>query len=369
VIAADGAGSGIRKLLGIDREDYGFNEKWLVVDARKKRDLQFAFDCGQICDPRRPVTILPLGKRHRRWEWALLPGESAADLEKPEAAWRLLGEQGVTPDDVEIIRQLVYTFEARHATRWREGRVFLAGDAAHTMPPFMGQGMCSGLRDAKNLIWKLHLVLLGVAGEELLDTYEPERSPHTKDWTIISIEAGKIPCTLDPEEARQRDERFKAGWLPPMPDFPKLVNGVLSRTGDGTPAGAAGTLGLQARIRKEGRVELFDEFYPTTAFSVISIAGDPRGVLRPDQIVALNRMGVHLVELGPQAGVEDLNGAYRDYMAEIGASVVVNRPDLYVFGACADLAQLPDLIDDLLAQLHYTGEVGIAHQEKARAVV
>ena len=220
LVAADGANSYVRRSLGIPRRDLGFNEQWLVVDARKKREVTLDFDCGQICDPRRPVTVLPLGRRHRRWEWALLPGERAADLERPDFAWTLLAEQGVGPDDVEIIRQLVYTFEARHAERFRQGRVFLIGDAAHTMPPFMGQGMCSGIRDAANLAWKLDLVLRDAATDALLDTYERERSPHSLDWTLISLEAGKVPCTLDPELARQRDALFKSGWLPPMPNFP-----------------------------------------------------------------------------------------------------------------------------------------------------
>ena len=235
LVAADGANSTVRRRLGIVRDDLGFNERWLVVDVRKKRPLTLEFDCGQICDPARPITVLPLGKRHRRWEWAMLPGETVEHLERPETAWRLLADWNVTLEDAEIVRQLVYTFEARLATEWRRGRVFLMGDACHTMPPFMGQGMCSGIRDARNLAWKLDLVLRGVAGDALLDAYQQERLPHARDWTVISLEAGKIPCTLDPDVARERDTKFRAGWRPPMPDSPSLRPASSIPMAAGTP--------------------------------------------------------------------------------------------------------------------------------------
>ncbi|WFU91357.1 bifunctional 3-(3-hydroxy-phenyl)propionate/3-hydroxycinnamic acid hydroxylase (plasmid) [Rhizobium sp. CC1099] len=359
VVAADGANSGVRRMLGIDRDDFGFNEKWLVVDARKKREFSLDFDCGQICDPRRPVTVLPLGKRHRRWEWALLPGEAAADLEQPKMAWKLLAEQNVFSDDVEIIRQLVYTFEARHAQEWSKGRIFLAGDAAHTTPPFMGQGMCSGLRDAKNLAWKLDLVLRGISEPSILDTYEQERSPHTRDWTIISLEAGKVPCTLDQEEARLRDEKFRSGWMPPMPDFPKLVEGILASPETGSPVYLNGTLSLQAPVLKDGKRALFDEFFPSTRFVVISTVANPASVLSQSRIDALERIGVWFVYVGPEADadIQDIDGAYGTYFRENNIEVLIQRPDFYVFGASEKLSDLGSLADDLLDQLHLVSDV------------
>ncbi|TCR80731.1 bifunctional 3-(3-hydroxy-phenyl)propionate/3-hydroxycinnamic acid hydroxylase [Rhizobium sp. BK376] len=374
VVAADGANSSVRRMLKIERDDFGFNEKWLVVDARKKRDFSLDFDCGQICDPRRPVTVLPLGKRHRRWEWAMMPGETAADLEKPEAAWRLLAEQNVFPDDVEIIRQLVYTFEARHAQQWSKGRIFLAGDAAHTTPPFMGQGMCSGLRDAKNLSWKLDLIARGISEPSLLDTYERERSPHTRDWTIISLEAGKVPCTLDPEEARLRDEKFREGWMPPMPDFPKLVDGILASPEIGSPAYLNGTLSLQAAVKRDGSVTLFDEFFPSTRFVLVSSVANPASVLSQSQIDRLEAIGVWFVHVGtgPDADVEDIDGAYAAYFRDNHIEAVVHRPDFYVFGASEKLANLGALVDDLLNQLHLSTNVDAprtetTHQDRADA--
>jgi 2-polyprenyl-6-methoxyphenol hydroxylase-like FAD-dependent oxidoreductase len=362
VVACDGANSRTRQMLGIDRDDLGFNEKWLVIDARIKRPFSLAFDSGQVCDPRRPTTVLPLGKDHRRWEWHLRPDENPEDFLRPDKAWELLAPFDVTEHDVEPVRQLVYTFEARIAHRWRSGRVFLAGDAAHTMPPFMGQGMCSGMRDARNLAWKLDLVLSGVADETLLDTYQVERDPHVRDWTVISLESGRIPCIIDPEEARKRDEMFRAGFRPPMPDFPQLVNGILHRTADGSPLAPAGELGLQGRVRIADRIDLFDRLLPTTGFTVVSITDDPRTTLGPRRTAALERLGCHFYTVrsaasGPnrssgtpgRTDIVDVDGTYAEYFRTRGIDVVINRPDFYVFGG-SDLSGLAALADDLLDQ-------------------
>lgn len=349
LIASDGANSFVRRSLGIHREDFGFNEQWLVVDARKKRDVTLDFDCGQMCDPARPITVLPLGKRHRRWEWMRLPGETAEELTRPETAWRLLADFKLTPDDLHIIRQLVYTFEARLAHEWRRGRVVLMGDAIHTMPPFMGQGMCSGMRDTKNLVWKLDLLLRGVVGDGILDTYMAERLPHVRDWTLISLEAGKVPCTVDPAKARERDELFRSGWRPPMPNFPRLIAGVIQTDATGKPTSRAGDLSLQARVERDGRIELFDTFFPPLGFSIVSTVANPRSVLRDDQIVFLRRLRTEFVHVGGDVG--DADGTYRDFFAAHGIEAVVNRPDFYVFGTAPSLSDLPALVDDLWRQL------------------
>jgi hypothetical protein len=284
----------------------------------------------------------------------MLPGETREQLEKPETAWKLLAEQGVTQDDVEIVRQIVYTFEARIAKQWRKGRAFLIGDAAHTMPPFQGQGMCSGMRDAKNLAWKFDYVLRGLATPELLDTYQEERYPHVHDWTVISIESGKIPCTLDPVAAEERDARFRSGWRPPMPEFPKLRNGILGRDPSGALLPLAGELGLQAKVARNGKEALFDDLIANHGYVVISTAGDPRKHLRADQASLLERLGVTYAWLGAAdsdgADAVDVNGSYRDYFSKHGIEVLVVRPDFYVFGGTT-LANLSAVVDDLQAQL------------------
>ena len=356
LIASDGANSPVRRQLDIAQDDLGFNERWLIVDALRKRELRkFDPDCGQICDPRRPVTILPLGKRHRRWEWYMFENETTEEFLKPAKAWELLAEQGVTPDDVEIIRQLPYVFSARLAKCWRNGRIFLMGDAAHTMPPFMGQGMCSGIRDATNLSWKLDLVLRGVCTPEIFDTYQQERLPHVRDWTLISIESGKLPCTVDPKAAEERDQKFRDGWKPPMPDFPKLIDGIFYRQADGSLTAPSGDLAVQARVSIDGKVDLLDAFLPKGKFLVLCTGADGASVLDVDQLARLDKLGTvfsNVVPANSQKGSEpvDVDGRYAAYFAEYGIEVLVMRPDFYVFGA-GRLAELPAIVQDLLDQL------------------
>ena len=364
LVGADGAGSAVRRWLGIEREDLGFNERWLDVDVRTKHELSFDFDCGQICDPARPRTVLPLGKRHRRWEWSLLEGETVEEFQTPGKAWELLSGFGVGPDDVDIVRQLVYTFEARTAVQWRRGRAFLVGDAAHTMPPFMGQGMCSGMRDAKNLTWKLDLVLRGLAPESLLDSYQEEMRPYALDWTVISLEAGKVPCITDPVAARERDDLFRSGFRPPMPDFPQVRHGVIVRDDDDRPLEAAGQLGVQGRVTRGDTTELFDRAFEAAGkWQVISTVRDPRSVLAPAQIELLERLGTVFAHLSPDVGGDavDADGDYAAYLTQRGAEVVVMRPDFYVFGTAAHLNELPTLVDQLQRRLGMASSMDSAY--------
>ncbi|WP_213958859.1 bifunctional 3-(3-hydroxy-phenyl)propionate/3-hydroxycinnamic acid hydroxylase [Variovorax sp. dw_954] len=348
LVASDGANSPVRQQLAIEQQDLGFNERWLVVDARRKRELaRFDPDCGQICDPRRPVTVLPLGKRHRRWEWYMFEGETPEAFSHPEKAWELLADQGVTPDDVEIVRQLPYVFSARLAERWRDGRVLLMGDAAHTMPPFMGQGMCSGIRDAANLSWKLDLVLRGLSNMDLLDSYEAERSPHVRDWTLISIESGKLPCTVDFSAAEERDARFRNGWQPPMPAFPKLDSGLLHRESDGSLRAPVGDLAVQGRVLLRGAVSLLDSFSPKGKFALLSVVGDPMSMLDAHRRAKMEALGVYAYYIDAKM---DVDGDYGAYFQRHGVETILVRPDFYVFGGC-EAGQLGSVVDDLLAQL------------------
>ncbi|MDP9792147.1 3-(3-hydroxy-phenyl)propionate hydroxylase [Catenuloplanes nepalensis] len=170
VLACDGANSTVRALIGARSTDLGYSEDWLVVDAVSGDDLGHWGGVHQVSDPRRAATFMRIGADRYRWEFRLLPGETAdgPDTDALLAPW-------TGSASVEIRRRIAYTFRARIADRWRHGRVFLLGDAAHETPPFIGQGLGAGLRDAANLAWKLELVLTGRAGEALLDTYQRER--------------------------------------------------------------------------------------------------------------------------------------------------------------------------------------------------
>ncbi|GAA3310886.1 hypothetical protein GCM10020295_79160 [Streptomyces cinereospinus] len=201
VIGADGANSFVRSTMATSVTDLGFFYDWLVVDVLPHDQAEWSPKNWQLCDPERPTTLVSGGPGRRRWEFVRLPHENAEELNTPEAAWRLLEPWGRTPDNTTIERHTVYTFQARWVDRWREGRLFLAGDAAHQMPPFAGQGMCSGLRDAMNLAWKLGLVLDGRADPALLDTYTSERSEHVQHAIGMSMALGQVICVLDPDAA------------------------------------------------------------------------------------------------------------------------------------------------------------------------
>jgi len=188
VVACDGGGGSTRDQLGIGFVDLGFDENWLVVDVMLHREPVPALPrvIQQVCDPTRLASFVPGHAAHRRWEFRL-HGDEQPD------PWSLLAAWGVTPQHAELIRAVPYRFHALVADRWRggpDGRLFLAGDAAHMMPPFMGQGMCSGVRDAANLAWKLAEVVTGAAPADLLATYEAERRVHTEAVVAMSVAAG-----------------------------------------------------------------------------------------------------------------------------------------------------------------------------------
>jgi 3-(3-hydroxy-phenyl)propionate hydroxylase len=191
VIACDGASSSLRKASGIAWESLGYDCDWLVVDVRLKCDVALPRSMTQVCDPARPATVIPLPLRMHRWEFQLRPGETRAEMEDPRRIWELLAPW-LSPDDAEIVRGVVYRFHATIAARFRHGRVFLAGDAAHQTPPFMGQGLCSGVRDAHNLIWKIAEVTRGRSPDALLDTYEEERRPMALAAVEHSVNTGKL---------------------------------------------------------------------------------------------------------------------------------------------------------------------------------
>lgn len=352
LVGCDGANSTVRAAIGSPTTDLGFFYDWLIVDVLPHEPRQWCPANLQICDPRRPTTAVSGGPGRRRWEFMRLPEETVEALNTEETAWRLLAPWGMTPRNATLERHAVYTFQARWTEQWRSGRLLLAGDAAHLMPPFAGQGMCSGIRDAANLAWKLDLVLAGIAGPELLDTYTAERRAHVQHAIGMSVELGKVICVMDPDVAAQRDARMTglggdpAKVLPPLPP-PRLTDGLLLRTADGSPAPGAGLLSPQPRVTLDGRAGLLDDVVGQGF--VVAAAFDPAAALRPDQLGFLRDIGAHLVHLGGE--VRDLDGSYLPYLAGHGATAVVRRPDHYVFAMAADACGLAVAVDDLRHQL------------------
>ncbi|WNZ13682.1 bifunctional 3-(3-hydroxy-phenyl)propionate/3-hydroxycinnamic acid hydroxylase [Streptomyces sp. 11x1] len=185
VLGCDGANSLTREAIGAVWEDLRFEERWRVIDVRTDADVRCWEGVDQVCDPDRPATFMRVGEDRYRWEFRLREG-----VEQPV---RELVAPWLPPrydEDFEIVREAQYTFRARLADRWRGGRVFLLGDAAHLTPPFIGQGLCSGLRDAYNLTWKLARVLQQGAEERILETYESERKPHARHVIRLAVAMG-----------------------------------------------------------------------------------------------------------------------------------------------------------------------------------
>ena len=237
VVGCDGANSTVRGLAGLPVHDLGFFFDWLIVDVvlDESWPAQRVFDPinVQICDPARPTTAVSGGPGRRRWEFMRLPHETLDELNDEQRAWELLAPWDVHPDNARLERHAVYTFNARYAEQWRAGRVLIAGDAAHLMPPFAGQGMCAGLRDAANLAWKLDLVLDGRASDALLDTYQEERLPSARSAIDFSMELGKVICVPDPDDAAARDAAMAAGVTDEpvaAPGLPGLGAGLIHAT-------------------------------------------------------------------------------------------------------------------------------------------
>jgi 2-polyprenyl-6-methoxyphenol hydroxylase-like FAD-dependent oxidoreductase len=353
LIGADGANSFVREASGITRRDLGFQERWLVVDAEPREmgafaDLPIA---GQLCDPKRPTTLVQSGPRHRRWEFMLLPDEQPSDFEEPDRVWSLL-KPWYRPEDGPLTRSAVYEFRSMLAADMRKGRVLLVGDAAHVTPPFLGQGLCSGLRDAVNVAWKLDLVLRGLATDELLDTVSVERQPQNEAVIGLAVELGKVVCQLDPELAAERDATLRQAGPPPPLELAPLSEGVLH---DADPL--AGALSIQARVARSGREGRFDDVVGR-GFQLIVADGDPLEPLAAEQRLLLATLDATVASLDPDAphGVRDLDGRLTAWLSDNGAHAVVVRPDFYVFGRAASAAELPELLDDLRSQLHLTSD-------------
>ena len=231
LIGADGARSLVREASGIAFDDLNFEEPWLVVDVFVDDYSRLPTENLQICNPERPTTCVLMGEGRHRWEFMIKPGETAeqvsddAFIEKLLEPWNVKGA-------VRMERKAVYTFRARIAEKWRKGRILLAGDAAHQTPPFAGQGMCAGLRDAANLAWKLAAVIRGEARDKLLDSYQPERQPNVRATIDMAIMMGRMVCTTSKWSAFLRDMKLKLarilGKLPEgPPNYPPILQGAI----------------------------------------------------------------------------------------------------------------------------------------------
>ncbi|MFI9450814.1 bifunctional 3-(3-hydroxy-phenyl)propionate/3-hydroxycinnamic acid hydroxylase [Amycolatopsis sp. NPDC052450] len=356
VVGADGANSFVRNALGVEQIDLGVDDRWLNIDTECVQPLGPRFQVArQFCDPEQPNMFMPIGKFRQRFEVGLRSEDDAAAMETADWAWRWLRQRhGLGPESIRILRQIVYTFSARTAVAWRRGRVLLAGDAAHTMPPYMGQGACSGMRDGITLGWKLDLVLRGLAGEALLDTYEAERRPHAESIQRCSVELGKVANLKDKTAAAARDAAFRRGELPPLPPFPTITGGVVHRTPTGEPAPLAGTLAPQGIVGTSNGSGRFDDAVGG-GFSLIS-QQDVRALLNTGQRALLTALDMSVATFTPGTpdSVDDTEGTYTRYFADTATDTVISRPDFHLYWA-GRAQDAPAALEALRAQLCWTG--------------
>jgi 3-(3-hydroxy-phenyl)propionate hydroxylase len=355
LIAADGAKSAVRELLGLEREDLKMGTAFLNLDMMRKPGCEVHRAGPTLtCAPPRMNVILPIGEERIRVEFELVEGDDWDEVVRPEHAWPMLREAfDLGPEDVEIYRQVIYEFESKLLHGWRHGRILLSGDAAHQMSPFIGQGACAALRDAAALAWRFDLVLREQASPDVFESYETERKPHVRANIETAAGLGHIACMHDEDAARERDKMFLSDQAPPPPPDPERGDGILHLESDGSRGQLSGELGPQGKVTFEGKTGRADDVLGW-GFAILARARDPREVLSADQEQFLDGIGCRLIALSSDRAttrVYDADGTYGKFFDEHGIDALLVRPDFVVFGAAPTLEDLPALVDDLQSQL------------------
>jgi len=342
--AADGGRSMVRKAIGAKLEGSSFEERWLIVDLERTEDP--LRETRVTCDPDRPAISLPGPHRTRRYEIRLKDGETDDDILRPDSISALLAARG--PDAKSpILRKRVYTFHARRADIWSQGRVFLLGDAAHLTPPFAGQGMNTGVRDAQNFAWKVAAVVRGTFSPRLLETYQQERLPHAWSMIMLALRMGAVMAPHKRWIAFATRCVFRLlSLVPPAKDYvaqmrfkpkPRFEAGFIHRPGG---RGLVGTMFPQPLVETANgeRILLDQAMGPGFALVCLtddatplfrSITGHPWDTLLPARVHILPRSRAFAPECGAQA-VRDLNGFFAGKEREFADRLFVIRPDRYV---------------------------------------
>ncbi|MBV9629294.1 MAG: bifunctional 3-(3-hydroxy-phenyl)propionate/3-hydroxycinnamic acid hydroxylase [Xanthobacteraceae bacterium] len=347
VVGCDGARSTVRRFMGAALHDLRSHERWIVLDMILDEPPsgvpEAADECGRVidaiqyCDPARPTTFVPMPGQRHRWEFMLMPQDDPAVITRPEKIYELLKPWRIDPERSKIERGVVYTFHSALATSWRRDRLLLAGDSAHQTPPFLGQGMCSGLRDAANLAWKLRDVIAGRASERLLDTYETERMEHVRAYIELAVELGGIIQATDPEIARRRDAELIANPTMLRPITPRLGPGL---HGDAPPP--AGARAAQPRLGDGAR---FDD---RVGYHFAVLARQRLIDALPIRIMDwIDQMGARLVPADGEAA---------DCLSSLNTDAVVIRPDRHILGIAANPVELEALFAQTPWQIADEGE-------------
>ncbi|MFJ9389960.1 bifunctional 3-(3-hydroxy-phenyl)propionate/3-hydroxycinnamic acid hydroxylase [Nocardioides sp. NPDC101246] len=347
VIAADGGSSPVRKMLGVPMHGETVDTLWIVIDCRVKRWWPDRDFLTFWTDKDRPVVDIALSAGNHRWEIPLKPDETEADFATSAEVWPLLKALGVTEEDVEIHQHAFYRHHVRMAETFRSGRVFLAGDAAHLMPPWAGAGMQTGMRDAHNLGWKLAGVVAGDLEEAWLETYEAERRPSAELYTQLAVGLGRVikqEATPEELEAMNRvPEGLVTPWEPPLNAPPTLTAGwIAGEVGDASIVGRYVPQPLMCDAL--GHMERLDQLLPK-GFVLLGADIDPASTLTPEQKAGWDALDASYVAVRAKtrhtegAGdLVDLEDALLPWFERYGARVIAVRPDKFV--AAADTSDL-----------------------------
>ena len=332
LIGCDGASSFVRRKLDVDLEDFEYNQEWLVCDAHLTKKVNIPEkEAMQVCDPKRPGTYVPGRRGHLRFEFKKMPGEDSNELEKDENVWKLL-KPWINKDNAELERAQVYSFHACIAETWRKGNVLIAGDAAHQMPPFMGAGMGTGIRDVTNISWKLDLLLKNKANEKILDTYQKERHSHAK-WTIAqTVTIGQV---IEGFCAAAEGKEYEPKGPSYDVNFPHIPSGIYSDPADmitGVPI-------PQPILIKDNKKEMLDKMINEN-FAILAQESNLDLTEKAKTIVDL--LGIKLITMDSYEDSEErLKTVFEKYKA------VLIRPDKYTYGGVEDISSLSDMIESL----------------------
>ncbi|MEU3711199.1 bifunctional 3-(3-hydroxy-phenyl)propionate/3-hydroxycinnamic acid hydroxylase [Streptomyces catenulae] len=330
-ICADGGSSTTRGRVGCRLLGDTGDVTWVVIDCRVKRWWPDRDTLTFWSDRERPVVDIPLSAGNHRWEIPLLPHETPADYPTSAEVWPLLEALGVTPDDVEIHQHAFYKHHVRMADTWRSGRVFLAGDAAHLMPPWAGAGMQTGIRDAHDLGWKLARVLKGELPASWLDTYETERRPSATFYTELAVALGQVikQEVTGVEPPLNADPLLRDGWLRGPVDGHSIVGRMVPQPVVGNTA---------------GRTSRLDTLLGS-GFALLGDDTDPAALLTPEEKAAWDALGARYLAVRPKSArtqgpdeLVDLDEVLLPWLRGFGVRAVAVRPDKFV--AAADTSGL-----------------------------
>lgn len=360
LIGCDGGKSFVRREAGLRLESADFDEAWVVVDTKTRsgqKDAQLPANHSQVCNPAQPVTYVPMAGPYYEWQFMVTGGKSEREATDPLLVRQQLRDF-VDLDKIEITRIAYYKFHGLWANDWRNGRIILAGDSAHQMPPFLGQGMCSGIRDASALCWRLDLVLRGSAEAKLFDDYQAERAAHVREIINGAMFLGNIIQTRHRGVAFLRDWLlFRAAGL-----LPFVNKAVADKANRKKPLAAgfcgwghrlSGHLAIQPKVSRSSADEplLLDEALGH-GFAVLARRGCLDGQ-RPELERLARRVDLRVLEFADEpagAVLGDPSGALQRWFDEAGMDFALIRPDRYVFDA-GQACDLPRVAERFVAGL------------------